>query len=412
MRLLTAIILVITLLSSNAYARRVEPNEALQLDAVTLFELSKLTFKFLNRQDFVTDDVFLNDQRKFSVNIEKKSNRQIKEIVIKQIERAGYYVQRRGRVVYISKKSFIEPEKPAQYVYTPKHRSVGYLRDQLLSVFKRFDFTISRQIDEPAVKDAKNKEADENTAFGKLTKHADRLIFNGTKDDYSLFKRLANQIDVKDSQVEIRAFLYEVKKTATESTGLQLAGNLLGKLLGVDVGNEAQNNKLSLKMFDLSAVLRAFEGSSNFRLVSNPYLLIANGKESEFSVGQDVPVLGAVVNNNNGQSTQSIEYKQSGVILKVLPKIYDDSIELTINHQISNFVQTTTGVNNTPTLIKRQMNTTVLTQPRDLLLLGGLNESTNDHSNDGFMLLPKFLRSNNKYSDNTEIVLLLAIQRV
>jgi type II secretory pathway component GspD/PulD (secretin) len=122
--------------------------------------------------------------------------------------------------------------------------------------------------------------------------------------------------------------------------------------------------------------------------------------------------LGAISYPATGQSVQSVDYKSSGVILNIRPTIRAESIELDINQQISNFVQTTTGVNNSPTLIKREIATTVNCKNDDVIVLGGLEESSQTTASSGQSWLPNFLRSKSKDESKSDILLVLHVTKL
>lgn len=125
-----------------------------------------------------------------------------------------------------------------------------------------------------------------------------------------------------------------------------------------------------------------------------------------------MPVLGNVQLDKNGNPVQSVEYRPSGVILDITPEIRDEVIDLVINQQLSNFIPTTTGVNNSPTLIKREISTQVGAGPDDVIILGGLKEEKNSTDQSGFPFLPRFLWSKGVQNDTTEILLVLNVKRI
>lgn len=138
----------------------------------------------------------------------------------------------------------------------------------------------------------------------------------------------------------------------------------------------------------MDAFYELFRTDSRFHVVSSPRLRVRNGAKASFSVGSDVPVLGQISYSDN-KPIQSIEYRSSGIILSVQPKIRQHLIELSIDQQLSNFAKTDTGVNNSPTLIKRQVNTEVSLADGDIILLGGLAENKVSEAETGFSFLPK-----------------------
>jgi type II secretory pathway component GspD/PulD (secretin) len=128
-------------------------------------------------------------------------------------------------------------------------------------------------------------------------------------------------------------------------------------------------------------------------------------------VGNEVPVLSQVSYADN-RPVQSIEYRSSGVILDVKPQIRTDNIDLVIKQQLSSFAKTDTGVNNSPTLIKREVNTEVSAADGDIILLGGLAESKVTNADTGFSFLPKgWLTSSSDEKNKTDILVVLQAKK-
>lgn len=68
--------------------------------------------------------------------------------------------------------------------------------------------------------------------------------------------------------------------------------------------------------------------------------------------------------------------------------------------------------NNSPTLTKRALKTTVGVQDGDLIVLGGLTENKDSHTRDGLSFLPKFLHTKGSENTRSEILLVLQVQRI
>lgn len=131
---------------------------------------------------------------------------------------------------------------------------------------------------------------------------------------------------------------------------------------------------------------------------------------ARFSVGSDVPVLGAVVTQNNGGSAvQSVEYRSSGVLLDVTPQVRQGRVDVKLKQEYSTFVQTITGVQNSPTLNKRSAETELSIEPGEVVFIGGLEAEENTDSSQAFYGLP-FGKS--KERKQNETVLMLEVQRI
>ncbi len=86
----------------------------------------------------------------------------------------------------------------------------------------------------------------------------------------------------------------------------------------------------------LSATLNMLISQGHARILAEPKLVAASGKEATTTLGVEVPVLTAT-NVSSGTVTQSIEFKQTGVELKFKPTVLADnrSVQLVIDTKVS-----------------------------------------------------------------------------
>ncbi|HDL7883079.1 TPA: hypothetical protein PXP66_003531 [Yersinia enterocolitica] len=124
---------------------------------------------------------------------------------------------------------------------------------------------------------------------------------------------------------------------------------------------------------------------------------------------------GAVISDDSlkGSSGASnyinpVEYRSSGVLFNVTPSIKSRTMDLKIQQQLSNFVTTETGVNNSPTLIKRDVTTEVSLADGDIILLGGLAEQKDSKASSGWSVFGSRTSESNK----TDIMVMLQVRKV
>lgn len=85
-------------------------------------------------------------------------------------------------------------------------------------------------------------------------------------------------------------------------------------------------------------------------------------------------------------------------------------IDLSISQQLSNFVPTQNGVNNSPTLLKREVKTGLLARSGEVIVLGGLiSQQTNQDEGKLFGFIPISQASG---EDKSEILVVLEVRRV
>jgi len=166
-----------------------------------------------------------------------------------------------------------------------------------------------------------------------------------------------------------------------EGSAVKLVASLLSGKLAIDfASNVLDGVSVKIAAGGIDAVLSALDSDARFKSISRPQVRVRNGAQARFSVGQDVPVLGAAQLDKSGNPVQSVDYKQSGVILTASPEIREGVIELNLHQELSNFVVTKTGVNNSPTLIKRSVDTRLGLVPGEVVVIAGLQDDQEDES--------------------------------
>ena len=384
--------------------------ESLQFESISLNELAKVGYTQILENDLVVDEFFNADFRQLSIFIKNRTKPEIKKILDTMIESSGYELQERGKLVKISKTTTLKKPDLTPYFYKPKYREVGYLTDMVSNLFQTGAFTFNRGLKNPTAKSSDTVDTG-TSAFSQLQKPQDAFLFNGTKTEIEQLTHLMDTLDTPQKEVNVKAYIYEVSNTQGKAQSLNLTVDLLNSKLGANLAADVLSSFISIKTFGITAIFSALSSDSRFKVISSPSLRVKDRETAKFSVGADVPVLGAVV-TQNGSSTQSVEYKQSGVIVEVSPKIRENIIELTINQELSNFIQTNSGVNNSPTLIKRALSTVVSAENDEVIILGGLDELKTTSGSSGFPLLPQIFRNKSLDSSKSNILLVLHVQKI
>ena len=112
--------------------------------------------------------------------------------------------------------------------------------------------------------------------------------------------------------------------------------------------------------------------------MSTPNLLTLDNEEAKIVIGQNVPfVTGQFTNTGSSSATvnpfQTIERKDVGLTLKVKPQISENgTVKLVIYQEVSNVQASTVNATNGPTTNKRTIESTVLVEDGNIVVLGGL----------------------------------------
>ena len=158
-----------------------------------------------------------------------------------------------------------------------------------------------------------------------------------------------------------------VGSTTSDPTGL------IGEGITVGVG------RISDSGISFAAILRALEGQADTNIISTPSIVTTDNEEATLNVGQEVPFVTGSFSNTGGAGGavnpfQTINRQQVGVKLSITPQINDtDSLVLEISQEISNIAQ---SAGSAVDLITNQriIETTVIVDDGEILVLGGLLE--------------------------------------
>ncbi|WP_081251346.1 zonular occludens toxin domain-containing protein [[Haemophilus] ducreyi] len=327
---------------------------------------------------FWLDPVLVNDNRRVSFKVTQAQD--FMPFVQRYFNNMNIKIHTKNEVDYIQ---HVESKVIKQsYVYNPVHRDVAYLAEFL-------------------------------QADGQVFAHGDKLVFYGTPAEISRAKSVLTSLDTVSKEVVVTGYVFEVQTQEKEGSGINLFAKLLSGKLGINIGiKQSFENFITLNMGNLDAMIELFKSDSRFHVVSSPTLRVKSGSKGNFSVGSDVPVLGSVKYDKEGRAVQSIEYRTSGVIFDITPTVKRDAIDLRIQQQLSNFVKTDTGVNNSPTLIKRDIVTDITVKSGEVIVLGGLAENKQTEGNTGFSFLPKILTGKSNRSEKTDIIVLLQVKAI
>ncbi|MBB3345958.1 type II secretion system protein GspD [Sphingomonas sp. BK069] len=283
-------------------------------------------------------------------------------------------------------------------VYVPHFRSPSFLSDILRGVL-------------PDLRFGTRPQAQSDASGVQSVNEPDALVFSGSKSDVAHARALLDQLDTEQGELTVRATIYEVQTGRTNQSALSIALSLLGGRLlgGYLAGGPVSDTLVRLRTGNVDAVVSALNSDNRFKVVTSPSVRARSGTEAVLNSGSQVPVLGAVSYQGQNGSTpvQSIEYRDSGVILKVRPTLHRDVIDLDVDQEISSFARTTTGVNASPTLNRRSLTNSLSLRSGELVVMGGLTEDSETATHSG--LFKGLIGSRSRSAARTEVLLVLQV---
>lgn len=236
-------------------------------------------------------------------------------------------------------------------------------------------------------------------------KSTNSLVVTARPDEFEALSNIVSKLDVVRKQVFIEALIMEVNSEASFSFGINWAAaggvgdvNIIG---GVSLNGGAvslgSNKMASLPSgisigailkdaftvgnttYNIQSILNAVKGNTDVEVLSTPQLLTLDNEEASVEVVDNIPFTKeSTTRNDNDFTTQSMDYKDVGVKLKITPRISDDgSLRLEVEQEVSRVTQGLITLTNgeqlvAPTTRKRLVKTTILLQDGQTAVIGGL----------------------------------------
>jgi general secretion pathway protein D len=234
------------------------------------------------------------------------------------------------------------------------------------------------------------------------------LIITAPDPQYKQLRAVIDQLDGRRAQVFVESLIAEVSMEKAAEFGIQWQG-ALGKagdgvvgLLGTNFGTGGKNiinlatgaatgtvtpsRGLNIGaaprtngVYVLGFLARFLEDSGSGNVLSTPNLLTLDNEEAKIVIGQSVPfVTGQFTNTGSGTGGtvnpfQTIERKDVGLTLKVKPQISENgTVKMAIYQEVSNVLASSVNAPNGPTTNKRTIESNVLVEDGNIVVLGGL----------------------------------------
>jgi len=262
------------------------------------------------------------------------------------------------------------------------------------------------------------------------------LVITAPPDIMKSFDSVINQLDIRRQQVHVEAIIVEISESLNKELGVQWVSDKgiinysntspsATSLLAGVMSNRGQSNGsavtttapdgtitktepaqngdnglgiaqaiggLTGALFGFSdgktwaSLIKMLATDTESNILSTPSLTTLDNEEATISIGQEIPVItGAQLGSGNANPFQSVDRLDVGIKLKITPQINEgDAVVLTIEQEVSG-VAGATAVDVITN--KRQINTTVLVNSGQTIVLGGLIDNDVQESEQKIPLL-------------------------
>jgi general secretion pathway protein D len=266
------------------------------------------------------------------------------------------------------------------------------------------------------------------------------LLVYASTENYQIIQRTLTQLDRPQLQVAIDATVAEVTLNDTLNYGVQFflkgkqsgtpgtvsniptappgvetsAGGLVGAALSrafpgfnVLIGQELQAN----------LVLDALHDVTTTKVLQNPSLVVIDNQVATLMVGSDVPITtgSATLLTGSNSIVNSIDYRATGIILRLLPRInINGNVRLDIEQEIS--AVGSPGIGGNPTFTQRKVKSSVAVASGQTVLLAGVIQEQQNLTRGGIPILDQIpalgdaFSHQNKGNQRTELIIFIRPQ--
>jgi general secretion pathway protein D len=220
------------------------------------------------------------------------------------------------------------------------------------------------------------------------------IVVYSNQEDYRVVERAIRDIDRPQLQVSIDATVAEVTLTDGLQYGVQAfltskdvgLGNDKGSVGLLGAGQVAAQSALLQRVApglnlllgsenQPRVILNALSNLTDVKVLSSPSIVALDNQPALLQVGDEIPITtssAAVLSNAATPIVNTIQMRNTGVILKVLPHVHaNGSIRLEVDQEISNVVNPDQQTL-TPTIAQRRVHSTVSVVSGQTVLLAGL----------------------------------------
>ncbi|MFQ5773848.1 MAG: type II secretion system secretin GspD [Kiloniellaceae bacterium] len=249
------------------------------------------------------------------------------------------------------------------------------------------------------------------------------LVILATAAEYRMIEATLKRLDITPLQVLIEVTIAEVTLNDNLRYGLQWffqtgnSGLTFSTLSSGDVASAFPGFSYVFTPSDARVVLNALTQITDVRVVSSPQLMVLDNQSARLQVGDQVPIAtqsAVSITDPEAPIVNSIEFRDTGVILEVTPRVNAGGlVTLDVLQEVSDVTQTTTSDLNSPTIQQRTIQSTVAVQSGDTVALGGLIQDSDEESVSGLPLLSdipilgNLFKTTNNVKRRTELLVLI-----
>lgn len=248
------------------------------------------------------------------------------------------------------------------------------------------------------------------------------LVILATPRDYQTIRQVLVDLDIVPRQVLIEVMIAEISLNESESLGVNqelLATNtstntdsetsgssedsggtffdvfgeevrLIGNLGSSGLSGTFSHFRDGIEVY--RSVISASRSQGRIKVLSRPHIMTSDNQEARILIGQEVPIITSqsdsnVVSDNQTRFLQNVQYRDTGVIISVLPQVNSEGlVNLEIQNEVSEIDASTNDATSdisSPTFRTREAETTVVVSSGETIVIGGIISETSTENQTG-----------------------------
>ena len=250
--------------------------------------------------------------------------------------------------------------------------------------------------------------------------------------DYRLIKGVIEKLDIFPRQVLIEVLIAEINLDETNKLGVEwqyifdLSGSGTARLGNLSLANLLTDGPLTGGMSYLianterfKAAIQASATDNNVQILSSPHVLASDNQKATIDIGSEVPVVTSQTLKDDATSTvtttdQSVQYRNTGIILSVTPHINEKGlVRMEVSQEVSELSDKFIEGIPSPIFSKRKAETTLSVKDGQTIVIGGLIRQSRADTYTGvpglsrIPILKNLMGTESKGWQNTELMLFI-----
>ncbi|MBF0187696.1 MAG: hypothetical protein HQL50_07210 [Magnetococcales bacterium] len=230
------------------------------------------------------------------------------------------------------------------------------------------------------------------------------VVVEDTPEKVREIETLMASVDVQPRQILVEAKILEITLTDEDQFGITwdapFGESLIGKDLNLYGNAVLASTGLTFNHYTgaIATVLTALDKKGRVRTLSTPKLIMTENQEAEVLVGNRLGF--KVTTTTNQVTTESVEFLETGIILKVKAVVDNqDRILLELHPEVS----TGSIANNIPSEATTEVTTQILADSGQKVFIGGLIKKSDTNTKTGIPILGDLPLVGGLFSQNSDI---------